>query len=109
MSLKDLSLVIFPILLISAIACAEENNRITGQDWLLMSREEKGAYIFTAMEVLKKDGVPLGKTPDQYTSLIDSDLVNNPNALKADVTNILASVVYENDPGAREAIDKLRK
>ncbi len=31
--------------------------RITGQDWILMTQDEKGTYVFTAMEILKKYGL----------------------------------------------------
>jgi hypothetical protein len=97
------------IFLIFTPAHAKESERVVGQDWLLMSAEEKGIYIFSAMEVLRKNGVPLAKTPDQYTALIDSELIDNPNSLKIDVTNVLATVVYENESGSEEALSKITK
>lgn len=76
---------------------------------MLMTSAEKGTYIFTAVEILKKHGVPLGKTPSQYTALIDSKLNDDSEALNADTTNVLATVVYDTEPDARDAIDRLRK
>ena len=96
-----LSLAILPTL------NAKTLDPVTGQEWLTMSKEEKGAYMFSAMEVLKEHGVPLGKTPDQYIVLIGSEIADSPDALQAYVTNILALVVYEKEPGSRTAIDKI--
>ena len=97
---------IFAFLLIST-PC--EAAGITGRDWMLMTTEEKGTYIFTAMDVLKAHGVPLSKTPSEYSALINAKLIDDPDTLKTDVTNILATVVRDEEPAAREAIDEISK
>jgi len=97
-------------LLILPVLNAKTFDNVTGQDWLSMSREEKGLFIFKTMEVIRENGVPLNKTPDDYTALIDSELMMGPPAAsRAYITNILSSIVYETEPACREALNGLRK
>ncbi len=100
-------LVISLLLTSSSVAFCQQ--MITGKDWLSMGDQEKITYIFTAMEIFSKHDVPLRQLPNQYMALIDAELEKNPAALEEDPTNILASVVCENEPAAREAIDRIRK
>ena len=74
-----------------------------------MSRSEKVTYIITAIQVLQKKGVEFAKSPDDYITAVDNRLIDAPDLVSADVTNILASIIYEQEPQNRDALDQIMK
>ena len=108
MRIKDLPIVLSAFLLLSNLCYAADQQHVTGQDWLLMSQPDKVTYISSAIDVLQRRGIMLGKSPDDYIGAIDH-LSDDPKMLSVDATNILASYVYDTEPLARQAIDMLRK
>ena len=77
---------------------------MTGKDWLLMSYEEKVLSSATVMDVLKKKGVPMEKNFEQYIALMDEAIMDKFEYRERDVTKILASIIYETEPGSRDAL-----
>ena len=93
----------------SAMPIAAMNlEAITGRDWMEMSRVEKGVFVFSAVQALRAYGVPLKETPLSYTSWMDETVWTNPAAMSLAAKNILAAVIYQNEPETRPALDKLK-
>lgn len=87
----------------------QKTQRLTGKDWLLMSDPEKVVHALTAIETLQVKGVPFGKSPNDYIKAINNRLVDTPGLASADVTSILASIIYETEPASRETLDQIKK
>ena len=100
------------LILLSLMACrivfAQGLKSATAQDWLLMSKDEKALCIVDSMKLLAKSGVPFGRTPAQYASMIDV-LADKPELRKAEIVNILSSTIYLQEPQARTVLDKIGK
>ncbi len=94
---------------IIALQGKPKEKKIIGEDWVLMSLDAKNAYVLRIMDTLKNYNTPLTKTPQEYIDLIDSKLMEDKSLLKAHTENILESVVYDNEPQARKAIDRIRE
>ena len=73
-----------------------------------MSDREKVTYLSSAINTLQSKGILLNQSPNDYLAAINR-LSDNPKYLSLDATNILASYVYDTEPSAKEAIDRLRK
>ena len=60
------------------------------------------------MSVISNQGVRLERTPNDYCNTVQEKLRAHPDLYQDSVTNILAQAVYEKEPGAREALDKVK-
>jgi len=90
-------------------SASQSSREITGLEWLKMSADKRLDYIVTSMYVLTNHGVDLEKSPNSYYKAVEERLRFNPDFYSANVANILASIVYETEPGARAALDQIRK
>jgi hypothetical protein len=81
---------------------------IKGLDWLQLSLGERMEYILASMLIMTRHGVEFGKSINDYHDAVAEKLRTHPDLYYTDVTNILASIVYEWEPGTRVALDKLR-
>ena len=82
---------------------------VTGLEWLQMSARDRFEYVLTSMYILTQQGVALSKSPNDYYNAVSERLRLNPNLYSANVTNILASILYETEPGGREALDRIKR
>lgn len=81
----------------------------TGLEWLQMSIGDRTEAILFSMYVLTQHGVDLAKTGNDYYNAVEEKLKLNPDLYHKDITNILASVVYETEPETRQTLDQWRK
>lgn len=94
---------------------AEDSNAVkpgkpvTGYSWLKMTDAERLDYVMTSLYILTNQGVEYKGSPKAYMDAIGEKLDKSTDLYDANVTNILASVIYETEPGTREALDKIRK
>lgn len=79
-----------------------------GADWLLMSSQEKSDYLSSVIKYFENKGIPFEKPAGFYGSTINT-IVDQPGGEKAEVMNLLLSVVYKDDPRSRTLIDKMKK
>lgn len=82
---------------------------ITGLEWLNLTIGDRQQYVFIAMKVLDKNGVPLSNTVLDYYNEIERAIKLKPENYSRSITSILASVVYDSEPGSRAALDKRRQ
>ncbi len=82
---------------------------IRAVEWLELSLVKRMEHILASMVLLSQNGVPLGKTPDEYYDAVAEKLRFTPDLFSVNVTQILAGIVYETEPGTREVLDGLRK
>ncbi|OIO39381.1 MAG: hypothetical protein AUJ71_00815 [Candidatus Omnitrophica bacterium CG1_02_49_16] len=82
---------------------------ISALEWLQMSIGEKQDHIFASMYNLDQHGVPLHKPASYYYNLVQEKLTANPNLYDVNLTDILSSIVYEKEAGAREILDKMKQ
>ena len=81
----------------------------TGLEWLERSMGERLNDVVASMTLLNQDGILLSRTPEDYYDAIDKALRRDPSLYELDLTQILADYVYEKEPAAREALDRLKK
>ncbi len=81
----------------------------TGLQWLQMSGGDRLECLIASMVILTNYGVRLERSPNDYYDVVGDKLRLNSSYYSANVTNILASIVYEQEPGNREALDRTRK
>ena len=82
---------------------------VTGIQWLQMSADERADSLTLSMYILANRGVNLQRSPNDYYDAVNQKLRLDPNLYTAKLTNILASIVYEEEPENREALDRFRK
>ena len=107
--MRSKHLLLLALFLISTCATAQPQKDATGLEWLQLSMGERAEYILMSMAALTQSGVELGKSPSDYCDAVEEKLRLNPNLYSGGVTDILASVVYEGEPGSRTVLDKIRK
>lgn len=108
MKTKTLCVCLLTGLVTSAAAQAEVHRDVKGIEWLQLSIGERMDQVLASMVVLTKHGVPLGQPLNDYYNWVDERLKKNPDYYSVDLTDILAQAVYENEKGARAALDKFR-
>jgi hypothetical protein len=81
---------------------------IKGADWLLMTTKEKEAFLNSEMDFIERKGIPLQR-PMQYYGAAINEVLMQPGTDKAEVTTILLSIVYKDDPRTRPMIDKMKR
>jgi hypothetical protein len=79
----------------------------TGTDWLLMGPMEKVECVNATVAFLIKKGIPISQTPHIYGALLNS-VVDQPGADKADIVNLVTTLVYKNEPQTRPIINQMR-
>ena len=84
------------------------NKEVTGFEWLQMSAGDRRDYVEVSMAILYKNGIPLNYSLFEYFNAIEQKLLRDNGYYGTSVTNILAAVVYETEPKAREALDRAR-
>lgn len=102
--------IVFFILFLAFAASAgalEQAKLLTGKDWLLMSYDEKQASMVSSMRTLREYHVPLEKKTDDYIALMDEKTVMDADSRNLEVTQILAFIVYDTEPAAKDALDRL--
>lgn len=80
---------------------------VTGADWLIMSGDERTAYLAKAMKFLESKGIPLRRNAAFYGSQLNV-WCDQPGADKALVINLLTTTVYKDDPRTHTMINKMR-
>ena len=96
----------FILILSFAAPCrAEEEEFVTGRDWIKrMSQREKfmsllpPALLFSEYDVQLRLGLP------QYILLIDGIMERNPKLENEEISNIFSSTIYFFEPQNREAL-----
>lgn len=106
---KFLLIAVAILLLLQALLCAADQKNTTGKDWLGMINQEKVTYIIIAIQVLQQKGIPFSRAPSVYITMLDNRLTGRPELASTEVTDILTSLVYEKEPGAREALDRIKR
>lgn len=66
-----------------------------------MSMGERRDYVLVSMAVLDQCGVTLGRSLLDYYDAIEQRLRVNPDLYDVNLTDILASLVYETEPETR--------
>jgi hypothetical protein len=97
------------LLVISLPAYAASLNDVSGLQWLQMSLGEQTDQIEISMTVLVKNGVELTNTRRDYLNKVQQRLISKPELYEKNIIDILALIVYEEEPLARNALDALRK
>lgn len=95
-------------------ASSEKTNSVTkinmtGLEWLRLSEKDQLDYIMSSMFILTNHGVIFTKTPVEYYYAVKERMRFNPDFYSANITNILASIIYEQEPDNRDAIDQIRQ
>lgn len=81
----------------------------TGYSWLKMNDAERLDYVMTSLYILSSHGVEYKGSPKGYMGAIGEKLDKSPELYEANVTNILASVIYETEPQSRGGLERIRK
>lgn len=82
---------------------------VTGMEWFQMPIAERMDQISASMSVLSHHGVPMRKSMNDYYNAVSEKLRINPGRYDIEITNVLASILYEKEPRSREALDKYTK
>ena len=96
-------------LFLSALAFGSTQNTTSGKDWLLMSDQDKFKRMVTMIQDIHKKEIPVCRAPNVYMALVDAKLTGTPKLASDDVNDVFASILYEREPGARDALDKIKK
>lgn len=95
------------VFLVSQIASAQTTT-FQGKGWQAMTHKEKFACVLATIVWMDACKVPLSKSPNTYIAKIDEILSLRPDMQDKDVAAIFASVVYQNEPGSRQALQSLQ-
>ena len=82
---------------------------VTGQEWLELSLGERMDHMLAALYVLKAHGVEPRKSLNDYCNAVERALVLNSGWIENQLTDILAQVIHDKEPGARTALDSFMK
>lgn len=113
MRLNRFCLVLMVFCAVASPAFAAETPRTlappmsTGADWLLMTPQEKVQCVNAAVAFLKAKGIPVQRHPGYYGAALNT-VVDQPGAEKANITNLVTTLVYKAEPQTRVVIDQLR-
>ncbi len=83
--------------------------KMMGKDWLYQVSTWRNEYTLKAMDVLRKYEIPLLHPAYHYAFLMDEYFLMHPDVSADDGAEILATIVYQEDVKAREAIDRWRQ
>ncbi len=82
---------------------------ITGLEWLQISMGARRDAILVSMAVLDQHGVLLSRSLLDYYDAIEQKLRSNPDLYDVNLTDILASFVYETEPESRGVLNQFMK
>ena len=82
---------------------------VTGYSWLKMNDAEQLDYGMTGLDIPNNHCVEHEGLPNGYVEAIARKLDESPSLYGANLTDILASVIYENEPESREVLDGISK
>lgn len=80
---------------------------LTGDDWALMSNEEKATYLFNLIQLLENTGLNFSKSIKDYVLAIDNQIMDDASLEKKDIKDIFILLVYRDEPDTRVLIDSL--
>ena len=89
-------------------ARVERLEDVSGMEWFELPMGERMDHILAAMSVLSRQGVPIKKSINDYYNAVSEKLRTNTGLYDTKITNILASIIYEKDPGSRAKLDQIR-
>lgn len=81
--------------------------KYTGTDWLLMTPDEKVAAIDSIIIFLKSKAIPVQRPAGYYGAMLNT-VVDRPGAERAELINLVMTLVHNNEPQTRPLIDQLR-
>ncbi len=90
-------------------AVGAPRSKMLGKDWLYQVSTWRSQYALDAMEVLRRYEIPLEYPVYHYAFLMDEYFLKHPDVSADDGPEILAKLVYQEDPEARGAIDRWRQ
>ncbi len=101
---------LFFLALASMSAFANESSQkpVTGMEWLQESIIERLEKVRVSMVILHANGVPVSRSSNDYYNAIEQKIRQEPDKADSDLTSILASIIYKEEPESREALDKFR-
>ncbi len=91
-----------------AIAGESYEKPITGIAWLEESIIKRLERVRVSMVILHANGVPVSQSSNDYYNAIEKKIRQEPDKVDSDLTSILASIIYKEEPASREALDKFR-
>ena len=95
-------------LLVASQVSADELKKMSIEDWQALDRTDKIDYMMRATDALQMKDVPLSKSTDEYLDEVDAALKTHPEYTVMNVADVLELAVSENEPEAKEVLDKLR-
>ena len=108
MRYKNIVLTLMLLFLTSLAFGDEELKKMNGEEWQKLERMDKVDYMMRATDALQMKDVPLAKTTDDYVDQLDSALKEHPEYEIINVSDILEMTVSNNEPAAKEVLDKLK-
>ncbi len=98
------------LLVTSSVRAAENYEKpVSGMEWLEKSIPERLERVRVSMLILHTNGVPVEGSANDYYNALDKKIRREPSIADTDLTNILASVIYDTDPASREVLNKFRR
>ncbi len=94
---------------ICAFAGESYEKPVTGMEWLEKSIIERLEKVRMSMVILHANGIPVNQSSNDYYNAIEQKIRQEPDLAGSELTSILASIIYKDDPASREALDKFRK
>ncbi len=82
---------------------------ITAKAWMKLPAGEQKEALIHAMAGLSSHGVVFGHTPEEYAELIRQSLAADPQIASENITNLLASIVYKNEPENSAALASFKR
>ena len=83
-------------------------SKLTGKDWLALSRLEKGVFVFSAIQAFKACRVPLNESPDLYAAWMEAELARDSEMQELKAKYILTAMILLREPHCRQAIESLK-
>ena len=92
-----------------AATAKQAPNDVTGLEWLQMSIGNRMDCVIASMVALTQLGVNFSQSPNDYDNAVEEKLRLDPGLYATNITNLLASIVYEKEPGNQDALNRFRK
>jgi hypothetical protein len=80
----------------------------SGAVWLTLIHDRKMTYVAEAMNILKEQQVPMGRSAYAYEYALDELFTKEPELDASDSVVALASVLNDTEPEARNVLEALR-
>ena len=107
MSLKYILSILILLGSASAAFCGELK-KMSGEEWQELDRLDKVDYMMRATDALEVKDVPLSKSTDEYVDEVDTLLKDHQEYAVINVADILEMAVSNDEPEAKEVLDKLK-